>query len=89
MAVRNRRNFLKLSGLSVLPAVLPATGLFAAEKNNHFPPVDEPIVRFGGDGEMFEPGAYLEILKQVNATAAIGRDSYGNGGAVGALEKKF
>lgn len=38
---------------------------------------------------MFEPGAYIEILKQVNATAAIGRDSYGNGGAVAALEKKF
>lgn len=89
MAIRNRRNFLKLSGLSVLPAVLPATSLFAAEKNDHFPPVDEPIVRFGGDGEMFEPGAYIEILKQVNATAAIGRDSYGNGGAVAALEKKF
>lgn len=89
MAIRNRRNFLKLSGLSVLPAVLPATSLFAAEKNDHFPPVDEPIVRFGGDGEMFEPAAYLEILKQVNATAAIGRDSYGNGGAVAALEKKF
>lgn len=89
MAIRNRRNFLKLSGLSVLPAVLPVTSLFAAEKNDHFPPVDEPIVRFGGDGEMFEPAAYLEILKQVNATAAIGRDSYGNGGAVAALEKKF
>lgn len=89
MAIRNRRNFLKLSGLSVLPAVLPATSLFAAEKNDDFPPVDEPIVRFGGDGEMFEPAAYLEILKQVNATAAIGRDSYGNGGAVAALEKKF
>lgn len=89
MAIRNRRNFLKLSGLSVLPAVLPATSLFAAEKNGHFPPVDEPIVRFGGDGEMFEPSAYIEILKQVNATAAIGRDSYGNGGAVAALEKKF
>lgn len=71
MAFNNRRNFLKLSGLSVLPVVLPATSLFAAEKNNHFPPVDEPIVRFGGDGEMFEPGAYIEILKQVNATAAI------------------
>lgn len=89
MAIRNRRNFLKLSGLSVLPAVLPVTSLFAAEKNDDFPPVDEPIVRFGGDGEIFEPGAYIEILKQVNATAAIGRDSYGNGGAVAALEKKF
>jgi len=89
MAFNNRRNFLKLSGLSVLPVVLPATSLFAAEKNNHFPPVDEPIVRFGGDGEMFEPGAYIEILKQVNATAAITRDSYGNGGAVATLEKRF
>lgn len=89
MAFSNRRNFLKLSGLSVLPAVLPATGLFAAEKNILFSPADEPTVRFGGDGEMFEPGAYIEILKQVNATTTIARDIYGNGGAVATLEKKF
>ncbi len=89
MSFPNRRNFLKFTGLSILPAVIPAAGLFAKEKNTHLPFADEPIVRFGGDGEMFEPGAYIEILKQVNATAAIGRDSYGNGGAVAALEKKF
>lgn len=89
MAFRNRRNFLKLSGLSILPAVLPSSGLFAKERATHLPFADEPIVRFGGDGEMFEPAAYLEILKQVNATSPIVRDGYGNGGAVAALEKKF
>jgi threonine aldolase len=89
MAFRNRRNFLKLSGLSILPAILPTSGLFAKEKTAHIPFADEPIVRFGGDGEMYEPAAYLEILKQVNATTPIVRDGYGNGGAVAALEKKF
>ncbi len=89
MSFPNRRNFLKLAGLSILPAALPAAGLFAKEKNTHLTFADEPMVRFGGDGEMFEPAAYIDILKQVNATTAIIRDGYGNGGAVAALEKKF
>ena len=89
MAFANRRDFLKLSGLSILPAVLPASHLFAAEKNIDLPFTDEPIIKLFGDGEMFEPAAYIDLLKQVNATTAIERDRYGDGGAVGALEKKF
>lgn len=89
MPSANRRNFLKLSGLYILPAVIPAGSLFAREKNVDLPFADEPVIKFFGDGEMFEPGAYIELLKQVNATAAIEKDRYGEGGAVAALEKNF
>ncbi len=100
MAFQDRRNFLKLSGLSILPAVIPAANLFAksagsgGEKKSglsldDLPFADELPIKLYGDGEMFEPAAYLDLLKQVNSTAAIGRDNYGNGGAVAALEKKF
>lgn len=54
----NRRNFLKLSGLSFLPAILPASHLFAVEKmESSF--ADEPRVDFFGDGKMFDPAEYI------------------------------
>jgi threonine aldolase len=89
MPLSGRRNFLKLSGLAVLPAVLPAANLFAKEKSSPTPLADEPVVKFYGDGEMLEPTAYINLLQQVNANAAIERDRYGEGGAVATLEKKF
>jgi len=69
----NRRFFLKLSGLSILPAVLPAGNLFAREKNVDLPFADEPIIKLFGDGEMYEPAAYIELLKQANTQKAIER----------------
>ncbi len=89
MSSSNRRNFLKLSGLSVLPALVPAGDLFARERITDQPVWDEPVVKFFGDGEMFEPAAYIDILKQVITNAAIVRDRYGTDGAVAALEKRF
>jgi threonine aldolase len=89
MPLSGRRNFLKLSGLAVLPAMLPAANLFAKEKGNSTPFAGEPVIKFYGDGEMFEPAEYINLLQQVNTHAAIERDRYGEGGAVAALEKKF
>src|SRR5436190_16518110 len=95
MTVANRRDFLRLSGLSIQPAVLPAGSLFAksagsgGEKYTDFPVTDEPSIKLFGDGEMFEPAAYIDVLKQMNTTTAIEKDRYGDGGSVGALEKKF
>ncbi|MGC4104083.1 threonine aldolase family protein [Ferruginibacter sp.] len=89
MPKANRRNFLKLSGLSALPAMIPAAGLFAAEKKHTPEPADELPIKFFGDGEMFEPAAYIDLLKQANSTTAIERDRYGDGGSIAALEKKF
>jgi threonine aldolase len=88
MPFSNRRSFLKLSGLSILPAVLPAQDLFANVNSKSFAD-HEPVIKFFGDGEMYEPAAYVDILQQINAKAIIEKDRYGDGGAVAALEKQM
>lgn len=85
----NRRNFLKNSGLSVLPAFIPGAPAFAEILKVANSPAGEPVVKFGGDGEMFDAMAYLDQLMQMHAITPIERDFYGNGGAIAALEKKF
>ncbi|CAN5562434.1 hypothetical protein BH10BAC2_BH10BAC2_33330 [soil metagenome] len=89
MSFSGRRNFLKLSGLSILPAIAPVSSLLAAEEKENKLPVNEPVIKFFGDGEMYDPAAYIDILAQINSTTAIEKDRYGEGGAVAALEKKF
>lgn len=89
MSFSGRRNFLKLSGLSILPAIAPVSSLVAAEEKENKLPVNEPVIKFFGDGEMFDPPAYIDILSQINNSSAIEKDRYGEGGAVAALEKKF
>lgn len=89
MPFSNRRNFLKLSGLSILPVIIPAVGFSSNQSINDMPPADEPLVKFFGDGEMFEPAAYLDILMKMNVADPLVKDRYGEGGAVAALEKKM
>ncbi len=88
MPAVNRRFFLKTSGLGLL---LPSVPAFANnDHNNHHPsPPNELLVKFMYDGEDFEGAAYWEQLQQANAKKPIEADSYGNGGAVQELEKKF
>src|SRR6187549_1672347 len=88
MSSINRRNFLKSSGIAALPAVIPFTQTFANDVKMPWAP-GSPIIKFYGDGEMFEPADYLNELQNANAKLAIEKDSYGAGGAVEALEKKF
>ncbi|WP_462249268.1 threonine aldolase family protein [Ferruginibacter sp.] len=88
MPFSNRRSFLKLSGLSILPAVLPAQNLFASTNIKSFAD-NEPIIKFFGDGEMYEPAAYVDMLQQINAKSIIEKDRYGDGGAVATLEKQM
>ena len=52
-------------------------------------PADEPVVKFFGDGELFDGPAYWEQLQQANSKQPIIVDRYGAGGAVADLEKKF
>ena len=85
----NRRNFLKASGLTLLPAALPALPSFANDPTKQFAPANEPIVKFFGDGEMYDGLPYLEQLQLANAKQPIKVDRYGSGGAVDELEKKF
>jgi threonine aldolase len=88
MPVFDRRNFLKTAGLSILPAVIPTVPALASDKPVRHT-AGEPIIRFFGDGETFEPGDYLKLLQEVNSKQPIERDRYGTGGSIAALEKKF
>lgn len=92
MSNSNRRNFLKISGAGLLPALVPFASALAADTNheNHdVPPPASPIIKFFGDGEMFEPSDYLNELQKAQAIATIVKDRYGVGGVVEELEKKF
>lgn len=89
MSSINRRNFLRSSGIAVLPALLPIAPVLAASVNNKPQAPAGLPVRFFGDGEMFAPGDYLQQLQQAHTANAIVADRYGSGGAVDALEKKF
>jgi threonine aldolase len=88
MSPVNRRNFLKTSGLAALPALIANPVLAMGTGYKQSPPTT-PVIKFFGDGEMFEPIDYLNILQQANATTGVVKDSYGTGGSVEALEKKF
>ena len=85
----NRRNFLKASGLSLLPAVLPAAPVLANNVNKKPIAANEPVVKLFGDGEFYDGFPYLEQLQAANSKQQIKVDRYGSGGAVEELEKKF
>jgi len=85
----NRRNFLKASGLSLLPAVLPAAPVLANNVNKKPIAANEPVVKLFGDGEFYDGLPYLEQLQAANSKQQIKVDRYGSGGAVEELEKKF
>lgn len=85
----NRRNFLRTSSTLALPVVLPVTGILANTNNIVSDLPTTPLVKFFGDGEMYEPTDYIRVLQEADKTAAIVKDRYGIGGVVEALEKKF
>ncbi|MBZ5856134.1 threonine aldolase family protein [Flavihumibacter profundi] len=89
MPVFNRRKFLQSSGMSLIPALLPFSAAIAGNPSGIPPAPIQPLVKFFGDGEMFEPAVYLDQLVQMNNVSAIEKDRYGHGGTVAALEKKF
>jgi len=83
----NRRQFLRFSGLAALPLLGNAsTALSQGAPTAELP---QNVIKFFGDGEMFEPAEYLAELQKLNAHAAIQKDRYGSGGAVEALEKRM
>lgn len=85
----DRRNFLRASGLSAIPALLPTISVFAKEKNELSPAADVPSIRFFGDGIMYTEVEFINVLQKINEQRALKRDFYGRGGAVTDLEKKF
>ncbi len=86
----NRRKFLKLSSLSVLP-VFPASIPFvaSAKETKTKPAVDTERVFFVNDGPMYRPTEYLAKLEEINKATPIQRDFYGEGGVIDQLTKKF
>ncbi|TSD66748.1 aminotransferase class I/II-fold pyridoxal phosphate-dependent enzyme [Inquilinus sp. KBS0705] len=87
-----RRNFLKVSGLSVLPALLPGLGnsaSAAAPKAAAAPAVATATVSFNDDGVFYQPAEYIAKLQEINAADPIKMDYYGGGGAVLDLCIKF
>jgi threonine aldolase len=91
MTAIHRRHFLKASGASLLPVLIPlgsVAAATAARKETTAPP-DSPMVNFWADGLMFNPAAYLTELQKANTLSPIKGDSYGRGGVVAELEKKF
>lgn len=89
MPIINRRNFLRSSGSFAIPAVLPLSGLISNDTSVHSDWPAKLIVKFFGDGEMYEPTDYIRVLQEADKTTAIVKDRYGVGGVVEALEKKF
>lgn len=89
MRAFNRRSFLKKSSISVLPAVFPF-GPAMAHEFSKIPsePIAKPV-KFFGDGEMFEPGDYIDELQKAHTKSAVIKDRYGVGGVIEVLEKKF
>jgi len=85
----NRRHFLKASGLTLLPAALPAIPLMANDATLSPSPANDPIVKFFSDGETYDGLPYLEQLQIANGKQPLKVDRYGGGGAVDELEKKF
>ncbi len=91
MTAIHRRQFLKASGVSILPLLIPLASVAAATvtRKETNVPTDVPIVDLWADGLMFNPAAYLTELQKINTLSPIKADRYGKGGVVEALEKKF
>jgi len=83
-----RRNFLRLSGLSLLPLALPLSAASALDKPK-IAAANSNAVSFDDDGPFYEPEAYLSKLQEINKTDPIKNDFYGKGGAVARLQDKF
>ncbi len=84
-----RRDFLRLSGITALPALSPAIFSKEIRGNEKLPIDDDERVFFIYDGPMYKPAAYIAKLQEINKSAAIEQDFYTEGGAVEGLLKKF
>lgn len=84
--LHQRREFLKLTGLSALP-FLSTSGRFFSSPNDT-DSTQQPI-NFISDGLFHSPGDYIQLLQSIHDMDGIQRDFYGNGGVVQSLEAQF
>ena len=83
----DRRNFIKNSGLALIPGIFP---VIPALKTVYRPEESTaPAINFVSDGEMLTPKEYIGKLAEIDKKSSIQADSYGSGGPVEALQKKF
>lgn len=89
MPAYKRRDFLKLSSLATIPVIASALpkNTFAIE--NKRPTKDSEAVYFINDGIFYRPEDFLNKLQEINIEKPIERDSYGEGGAMEKVLKKF
>lgn len=85
----NRRNFIKSSALTAIPALMPFDVFSSVPKTGAGDKLVDTEVKFYFDGRSYEPKEYLDVLQQIDAKSSIQTDIYGKGGAIEALEKKF
>jgi hypothetical protein len=67
----NRRNFLRASGLSVIPALLPASSLLAANRTELPIPAEGPEIEFFSDGKTYSEEEYIGCLQRIHAKQPI------------------
>jgi len=86
-----RRNFLKLSGLAMVPALLPSFVANAkpAEVSIKNDAPASPLISFTDDGIHYPPDEYVAKLQEISQKNPIKADVYGGGGTLAALQKKF
>jgi threonine aldolase len=85
----NRRNFLKTSGLGVVPVLAAGMQTIASPLNSPSPFDEKQQINFLFDGVFLDPPSYISKLQEINSKQKIEQDFYGSGGVVTALEKKF
>ena len=85
----NRRNFIKMSGLSVLPALAASIPFVSTAGTPEVFSEESERVYFINDGYLYKPTEYLAKLQEINKTNPIERDFYGEGGTIDKLIRKF
>lgn len=89
----NRRDFLKICGLSTLPFLLPGPGLNSMswwENDKTYSANNKEVaVTFIHDGPILTPRQYIEKLNEIERREDIEPDIYGIGGSTKLLEEKF
>jgi len=84
-----RRRFLKQSSLTALPSLLPAFSSLGLRRTDTPAPSEAQRVFFINEGPFYRPGEFIEKLDAINKSTTIVRDSFGEGGTVEALTKRF
>lgn len=85
----NRRGFLKSTALATIPTLSAGSSLALGNFGENAQSDQDKSVVFIYDGINRSPIQFLKELQKINSISPIQADSYGKGGAVEDLEKKF